>query len=952
MSQNNFEQEDRAKPLKIEGPIPSTAVGIESIKESYSETMSPHRRIFKWFARRPTTTTRLAILASLLPEDITDDELLTSMCVGPKEEIDGSLEDYILAKEATKNNREGTIEEHFDYEYAHKRMPSESELEELHKIIEDQWNGDLPTVLDPTAGGGTIPFESARYGFPTVSNELNPVAWLLNKVILEYAREIGSLESKVRKWTGKIESQVQSDISEFFPDRNGVQPNYYFRTYSTRCPSCGEKFPLSDQWWFNKDSRGSGGYAVKPEYGEDLTYRVIEVDDSTNFDPSDGTVDGGDAECPHCGVVTEREDLVTKFKQEDFDFEVCAIKYSDKIDGSKYHSPTPEDFNAIEAAEERIENDLELSTLLREDRYIGYYDRAGPYGITQWRDLFTPRQLLSHASFLQEFHDVKDEIRAEYDESTAEAILVLLTLIGSRQINHNSRLSPIRANRGFVDNMLGNNNFSFQWHFGESNMLAGGKSYESWTDNVLKYYEEVVSYYPDSVKQGDDFVTIHQGDGGDLPLDDEEVQAVVIDPPYGDNIIYSEIADAFYVWQRQYLNDIFPDKFDISETNKEDEAVENPALKDSDKTSSTSESARERYENKMHSIFSEAYRVLELGGVITIYFTDKEIGAWDSLTMSIMDSGFTITATHTVSSETPSRIGVQGQSSADTSLLLTCRKPLTSDEGGEPTLWSDIRDQTRTAARQKASELLDSDINLTKTDVIIGAFGPTLREFTEEYPVVDMHDNPVRPKQALEEARAAVTEVLIERELEDSLDEVDALSRWYILSWLVYEAESIPYDEARQLGIGVGVHIDEIKQETKIWGKSRDTLVLKGHDYRVRDYTALEAGEKRRERAYPVNPQDTSFDYNIDAVHASLNVLETKGGDFAWNWLKERDLQNATWLTKTVKSLLQVVPQNHPDYDLLVNLASGETGQLLDIDTDFLSRESEDKQTRTTLQDF
>lgn len=188
--------------------------------------------------------------------------------------------------------------------------------------------------------------------------------------------------------------------------------------------------------------------------------------------------------------------------------------------------------------------------------------------------------------------------------------------------------------------------------------------------------------------------------------------------------------------------------------------------------------------------------------------------------------------------------------------------------------------------------------------------------------------------------------------MEDSLDEVDSLSRWYILSWLVYESENIPYDEARQLGIGVGVQIDEIKQDTKIWGKSGDTLVLKGEDYRVRDYTALEAGEKRRERAYPINPQDTSFDYNIDAVHAALNVLETKGGDFAWNWLKERDLQNATWFTKTVKSLLQVVPQDHPDYDLLVNLASGETGQLLDINTDFLSREPEEEQTRTTLQDF
>lgn len=951
MNQEKSDSDAQLTPLKIEGPIPSTVAGIESIKESYSETMSPHRRIFKWFARRPTATTRLAILSSLLPSDVTDDELLKLMCVGPKEQIDGSLTDYVLKKESTKSEREGSIEDHFGYSYAHKRIPSDDELSSLHETLRETWGGDLPTVIDPTAGGGTIPFESSRYGLPTISNELNPVAWVLNKVILQYARTEGSLESEVQKWSKRINAEVREELSEYFPSRNGVEPNYYFRTYSIECPSCGSRFPLSDQWWFNKDDRGSGGYAVQPIYKNDeLTYKVVEIDDSTDFDPSVGTVDGGDAECPHCGVVTERDGLVSKFQSGEFEFEVCAIKFVDKINGTKYHSPTEEDFDAIDAAEKRVNNDLQLSTLLQEDRYIGYYDRAGPYGITKWRDLYTPRQLLAHTAYLNAFDNVKPDIRQEYADETAEAILVLLTLIGTRQINHNSRLTPIRANRGFVDNMLGNNNFSFQWHFGESNMLSGGKSYESWTTNVLDFYEKVVGYYPSISKEQKDLVSINQGDAGNLPVEDDSVQAVVIDPPYGDNIIYSEISDAFYVWQRQYLNDVFPDKFSSTETNKEDEAVENPGLGEEVLEGTT---PRQRYEDRMRSIFSEAYRILEPGGVITIYFTDKEIGAWDSLTMSIMDSGFTITATHTISSETPSRIGVQGQSSADSSLLLTCRKPANpQSETRQPTLWSDIRERTRNAARAKATELLDSNLNLTKTDVIIGAFGPTLRVFTEEYPVVDKHDDPVRPKQALEEARTAVTEVLIDRELEDSLDDVDELTTWYILSWLVYETEDIPYDEARQLGLGVGVRIDEIKQETKIWGKSRDKLLLKGHDYRVRDITALEAGEKRRKRAYPVDPRNESFDNHIDAVHAALNVLNTKGGDFAWNWLQQRDLQNAPWFQRTVKSLIQVLPQDHPDYELLINLASGDTGELLDINTEFLSRDRDNGQTRTTLQDF
>lgn len=942
----NQEDENGLKPLKIEGTLPVTAAGIESIKEAYSDSMSPHRKIYRWFARRPTAATRLAVLSSVLPPQVSNDELLRYMAVGPKENIDEPIEDYVVSKEASKADRDGSVEEHFGYQYPHRRLPNKKEFQLLHSELVDAW-GELPTVLDPTAGGGTIPFESSRYGLPSISNELNPVAWLLNKVILDYARTQGSLKNDVEIWANKIEKEVSNRLNDLFPSYNGVPANYYFRTYSTNCPSCGRRFPLSNRWWFNRSKR----IAVIPQYEDDvISYEVKQIPEDSEFDASTGTVSGGDAECPHCGVVTERETLLEKFNSGDFEYELCAIKYTDKINGTKYHAPRNEDFEAIKKAEEKIDSDLRLSTILQEDRYIGYYDRAGPYGITQWRDLFSPRQLLGHATYLKMFEEFKADILDQYNEERAEAVLTILSMIGTKEINHNARLVPIHARFGYVDNMLGNNNFSFQWHFGETNPLDGGKSYTKWKNNILNNYEKVVDYYPTDVDSGS--VEVWNGDGADLSLDDDSVQAVVIDPPYGDNIIYSEIADAFYVWLRKYLGDIFPDQFSAPATDKTNEAVENPSLTDNSGEKSDAEIARQRYENKMSDIFSESYRVLEKGGVITIYFTDKEISAWDSLTMSIMNSGFTITATHTISSESPERIGVKGQSSADTSLLLTCRKPHSDmSEQRSPTLWSDIREETQHVAKERASKLLNSDSNLTKTDIIISTFGPTLRVFTENYPVVDKRDNPVRPREALKEARAAVTEVLIKEELGRNLDNVDSLSKWYILSWLVYERESIPHDEARQLGIGVGADIDELKSDTKIWGKSGENLILKGQSYRVRDYTALEAGEKRRERAYPLNPQDVSFDYVIDAVHAAINVVQTKGSDYTWNWLSERDLQNDPEFLQVVESLLQVLPENYDDYELLVNLISGETGELLDIDAQSVIKQDEDT-SRTTIDDF
>jgi adenine-specific DNA methylase len=125
--------------------------------------------------------------------------------------------------------------------------------------------------------------------------------------------------------------------------------------------------------------------------------------------------------------------------------------------------------------------------------------------------------------------------------------------------------------------MLGSNNFAFQWHFGETNMSVGSYSYQSTLDVVLDNYEQLVAYFDSLEEKGE--VTARRGDASDLPLDDDSVEAVVIDPPYGDNVMYAELSDAFYVWLREYLQSEFPDEFSSPTTNKQDEAVENTSTK-------------------------------------------------------------------------------------------------------------------------------------------------------------------------------------------------------------------------------------------------------------------------------------------------------------------------------------------------------------------------------------
>jgi len=298
--------------LKVEDELPVKAVGIECLKESNPETMSPHRYLHKWWARRPTAAGRLAILSSVLPNSTSNDELLDYMQIGPKfsNQLSGSISDYVIKKWSEERDSSQSLSDHYAYKLPLKSTPNGTERKELHNTVRDVWDGDLPTIVDPTAGGGTIPLEALRYGFPVRANELNPVAWLINKIILDFAPNEGSLENDVRKWASKIDERVSKEIEEYYPSNNrGYKPTYYFRAYSIECPSCGHRLPLSNRWWFNKDS-GSTGDAIKPIPSEEyIEYEHLHFDGNTSyeFEPSEGTVQSGDAECPTCGVVTESE---------------------------------------------------------------------------------------------------------------------------------------------------------------------------------------------------------------------------------------------------------------------------------------------------------------------------------------------------------------------------------------------------------------------------------------------------------------------------------------------------------------------------------------------------------------------------------------------------------------------------------------------------------------------
>ncbi|WP_226011844.1 DUF1156 domain-containing protein [Halomicrobium salinisoli] len=924
---------DELEPLAIEGNLPLKAVGIENLKEANPSSMPPHRYLHPWFARRPTPASRLAILASVLPKGISSDELLRLMQIGPNVEIEGGIEEYVAKKKASEDERSGNIREHYGYPRLHTQVPTKDEMDSFHQDLKETWNGELPTVLDPTAGGGVIPFESLRYGLPTKANELNPVPTLILRVMLEYAPDVGSLETDLRDWSEKIDDRAKENLAEYFPTTDSNHEiDCYICTHKITCPTCNSDLPLVSKWSLRTRFDANDVF-VRPHVKEDgsIEYTCTKGS-SDDFNHSDGPVSrGGNAECINCGVVTESEKIREMFKAGEFEYETYAVRYLTDQGDHGFRAPRPEDIEALEKIRERVESDYQLATFLTTSIPEGEKTKEPrEHGLTEWRDVFSPRQLVSYYEYLEAFNHFKPQIEREYDQKTSEAILTLLSLVAGKVIDRNSRFSPWDTTKGVPSNALGGKHLTLQKSFPVVNMSTEGiGSYQSSMERIIDSYEEIVDYIPEDSDTGE----VNCGDAANLPYEDGSIQAAIMDPPYYSSIMYAELSDIFYVLLNEYLGGIFHDDFQAELTNKEDEAVANPSRFEavSGDGSSNKELANDHYESKMSAIFSEVYRVLEPGGVMTVMFTHKETDAWDTLTMSLINSGFTITSTHPVTSEMPARIDTQGGGSADSTLLLVGRKPVSEQvKDDQPSLWSDVRNDTRDVAKKAARDLLTSSLNLTKTDVIISAFGPTLRVFADAYPVVDDEDNEVPPRRALEEAREAVTQVLVEEYLDtEGIEELDNVTEWYILCWLVYEKQTFSYDEGRQLGLGIGVDVDEIKRSTKTWRKNRGDIKLRGHADRVQNIN--EKPENRSSRL-PVDPDNLSFGRALDAVHAAMHVYDVKGESACCDWIRERNFNSDSTFKATLKALLQVLPQDHEDWELARDLAVGRTRDLLDLD--------------------
>jgi len=789
--------EGEGRELLISKWFPITEVSVESVRErSAASALSPLSFLHPWFARRPLTTSRAAVLGSLLPAGVKREDFLRVLGIPADVDIQKARQKIAQAKASGVRLKENP----FFWPRAYKHTPSAKELSRFHVLLKKFWGVERPLVIDPMAGGGSIPFEAMRLGLPVVAADLNPVAFICLKGTLEYPARFGKrLLPAVEKFCMEIHEAAKTELEEFFPRRPREKVAEYLWARTIKCSSCGLTIPLSPNWWIVKDKNDETSVAVRlivPEKGDKCSFKIVEGPISHGLNPDKGTVKGGRVECPRCHTVIHGDEVKQEARNGRMGHQLYCICVKTRGLGKKrsiwdFRTPTKEEHEAVETAEKQLKKRLyewESRNLIPYEEYVkGFSDRCSVYGVEKWSDLFTPRQLLTHLTYAEKFLQAKkrlfvDKERGSDEWDFAAAIATYGAMVFDTCVNFNSLLCIWQGGKG-IRNVMSLQAFPFKWSYAEWNQSFGKSGYEWAVSKVLSALKGIIELLPENPKRP----VVYCGTSTIIPLEDKSIPCIVVDPPYAANVMYAEVSDFFYVWLKRLLGDIFPKAFNTILTEKEEEAVANPA-RFKGLGRSAKKLAQEDYKTKMEACFREMHRILEGNGVMTVMFTHRTAEAWSSLATALMNANFTFISTWPVHTEQPEKYAKKGKGILKVTVLLTCRKR----RANHPGIWEHIIEELRTVAKQKIEEF--GKLGIDGPDLKVSVYGPVLGRFADYYPVKTATGREIDPLEALD----LVTDVLNEKFLQEAgIQNVDKETAAYINLLATFPNTETEYEEAR-----------------------------------------------------------------------------------------------------------------------------------------------------------
>jgi putative DNA methylase len=903
----------------IEDYLPIQAISKEASREK-SVRKGHISTLHLWWARRPLVACRAAVYGALVPASRFVPEGGSAKAVKKGR---GNAERFVSALCQYPGDA-GIIEQAEQHILeAHAERLSEESGEKV--TVVDIKNGDAPRprVLDMFAGGGSIPLEALRMGCEAYALDLNPVAHILELCTLVYPQKYGKpnksfrgmtgpknnsgestwggLAEEVRYWGDWVLGRVREEIGDLYPllpdpkaktddltldpepglfpdaekqqrlkvDRVYLTPVAYLWTRTVRCKSndCGAMVPLVKQTWLcKKKDRFVAMRLVAPKGQGRARFDIVEThtEAKLGFDP-EAFSKAGNATCPFCGTVADsdyvkREGIADRLGEQLM--ATACVRPGSK--GKVYLSAEdfPLESSNGRAIASRIAKLCTRSGLTVPNEPIVTDAKNSCwtylYGLDTFSSLFNQRQLLSLLTFCSSVRDAEKEIRQlRHSEEYVVALTTLLGTAVSKLSDFSSSLCTFNYTGGRgVKNTFGRQALPMVWDYAETNPFnPAGASWPAIIQDIPKMLEMITWDRPATVKRGSATA---------IPLADDSVDVVITDPPYYDNVPYSNISDFFYVWMKRSIGHLYSEHFATNGTPKKTEAVADATRHQGDRQLATA-----AYEGMMARSLSEAARVLKPGGQLTVVYAHKTTLGWATLVNALRNAGFLVTEAWPLDTEKPGRLRDQESAALASSIFLVARKHEDAHSGSYE---DHVRPELDRIVRERVETLWS--MGISGADLVIAAVGAGLRAFTRFARVEYASGEEVPAERFLTEVEGVVLETLLEKIFgysRSGVAAVDGPSRFYVLWRYAYKAAELDAGEAIVFAYPQSIELDGPRGLTQ--GGSA-LVEKKKSKYRLRDFTERGAradlGFRDEESTNGATPS------LIDVLHRILWLMENQ----------------------------------------------------------------------------
>jgi putative DNA methylase len=753
----------------IEVSIPLDAINKNSAVEKNVRSGHPST-LHLWWARRPLAAARAVLFAQLVDDPSSHPERFP-------DEAAQSLE---------RDRLHALIEELSDWENSN----DEDLLRRAAQEIATSVGTDAITLLDPFAGGGTIPLEAKRLGLSAHANDLNPLPVLLNNVMLQLVdrftlsepvtggapgRQAEMLAQDLRVYAELLEADAADRVHENYPAMpDGSVPLVYFWARTVTCPNpaCRIETPLVNSWRLS----GRRGAEAHMSPVVDLASRVVNVEivHGSGAEP-DGTLSRTGGICVNCGSTIPLPYIKAQGVEHGLGARLLAMQV--RVGKSRFFV-VPDDAQRKAASIQAPDIDWLDAELSTHSQYM-----APPrYGMTRFKDLFSARQLTT----LNAFADGLDAVqkRAEQDAYAAglpddgvsysdggkgaraygEAMRVLLALGIDRLVNRQSTLCIWHANRGTVEQVFARQAYSMTWLYAEANPFGGASgSFSGQVDYLAKSLA--------ALPQGNGTVTEMPAQAMPVPTN----AVVSTDPPYYDNVPYADLSDFFIVWLRRMLGGTVP-YFRTLLSPKTDELVADHVRWEG------KDRAREFFERGMADVFEHVGTAHHPEIPMTVYYAYKQTDAelegsastgWETLLSALIRAGWEIVGTWPIRTEQPGGLRELGRNSLASSVVIVCRRRAASETFGSRAdfvraLKSELPEAVRIQRRTSISPVDEQQ----------SAIGPGMAVFSRYASIVESDGSRMTVRDALKVINATLDEVLADQESDFDLPTRFAVS-WY-----------------------------------------------------------------------------------------------------------------------------------------------------------------------------